>query len=162
FIPSDRKPEPEYRDRLERLMTEVQHFYRAGMEQNGYGPMTFELDRDGNGALQIREVRGRGPMRDYGRNSSDKVGREGKEAWAKDGIDIDNETVVIFQLLLDWQGAKAVEIGPYVGGGGPRGGTAWVYDDAKLDPRLLSSREPGGYYVYGPCSLGQFNTHYIG
>jgi hypothetical protein len=161
FIPADRKPEPDYRARLDRVMADVQRFYRLGMGQNGHGEMTFDLDREPGGALRIHEVRGRGPMRDYGRNASDKVRREVREALAKEKLDIDRETVVIFQLLLEWRGDKAVEIGPYVGGGGPRGGTAWVYDDARLDARLLPSREPGGYYA-GPCSLGQFNTHYIG
>ena len=161
FVPTDRKPEPEYRARLDRVMSEVQQFYRTGMEENGYGKVTFELDRDPKGALRVYEVYGKGPMRDYGRNDSAKVRREVKEALAKEKLDADAETVVIFQLLLEWRGGTAVELGPYVGGGGPRGGTAWVYDDAKLDPRLLASREPGGYY-HGPCSLGEFNTHYVG
>lgn len=161
FIPSDRKPEPEYRSRLDRIMTHVQRFYRSGMDQNGYGKITFELDRDPRGALRIYEVMGKRPMRGYGRNDAYKVRQEVKAALARDNIDIDNETVVIFQLLLEWRGDRAVEHGPYVGGGGPRSGTAWVFDDAKLDSQLLASRKPGGYYN-GPCSLGQFNTHYLG
>ena len=161
FIPTDRQPEPNYGDRLDRVMTEVQSFYRLGMEQNGYGKLTFELDRDAKGALKIYQVRANGPMADYGRNASGKVRQEVKAALARENVDIDRETVVIFQLLLEWKGDKAVEVGPYVGGGGPRSGTAWVYDDARLDARLLSSREPGGYYG-GPCSVGRFNTHYIG
>lgn len=161
FVPTDRRPEPDHRARLDRVMTEVQRFYRDGMDANGYGKLTFDLDRDAAGALRVHEVAGKGPMRDYGRDASDTVRREVRAALAKDGLDVDAETVVIFQLLLDWRGGKAEEIGPYVGGGGPRGGTAWVYDDARLDPRLLPSREPGGYY-HGPCSIGRFNTHYVG
>ena len=161
FIPTDRQPEPDYRERLDRVMTEVQAFYRLGMEQNGYGKLTFELDRDAKGALKIYDVQAKGPMANCGRNASGKVRQEVKAALAQEKLDMDCETVVIFQLLLEWQGDKAVEVGPYVGGGGPRSGTAWVYDDARLDARLLSSREPGGYY-HGPCSIGRFNTHYIG
>lgn len=161
FVPTDRKPEADYPARLERVMSEVQRFYRDGMDQNDYGKITFELDRDTKGSLRIYEVQGKFPMRDYGRNDADKVRREIKEALAKEKLDVDGETIIIFQLLFEWRGEKAVEIGPYVGGGGPRGGTAWVYDDVKIDPQLLSSRKPGGYYN-GPCSLGQFNTHYIG
>jgi NPCBM/NEW2 domain len=161
FVPTDRKPEPDFLVRLDRVMSEVQQFYRTGMDHNGYGKLGFELDRDSKGALRIHEVLAKGPMRDYGRDGADKVRQEVKAALAKEKIDIDRETIIIFQLLLEWRGDKAEEIGPYVGGGGPRGGTAWVYDDAKLDPRLLTSREPGGFY-HGLCSLGQFNTHYIG
>ncbi|MCZ2343117.1 MAG: hypothetical protein LC104_15195 [Bacteroidales bacterium] len=162
FIPTDRQPEPEFPARLDRIMKQVQEFYRDGMDQNGYGKKTFALDRDAKGALRIYEVRAKGPMRDYGRNGAGKVRREVKEAMAKQyNINIDNETIIIFQLLLEWKNGKAEEIGPYVGGGSPRSGTAWVYDDAKLDTQLLTSREPGGYY-HGPCSWGEFNTHYLG
>ncbi len=161
FIPSDRQVEPDFHARLDRVMTEVQRFYRAGMDQNGYGQISFELDRDAQGHLRVYEVQGKEPMRNYGRNASDKVRREVKDALARMRLDIDRETVVIFQLLLEWRDNRAVEIGPYVGGGGPRSGTAWVYDDARLDVQLLPSNQPGGYYN-GPCSLGQFNTHYIG
>ncbi|MDR3262293.1 MAG: NPCBM/NEW2 domain-containing protein, partial [Tannerella sp.] len=76
-------------------------------------------------------------------------------------IDPQREVLVIFQLLLKWDGPAAVEIGPFVGGGTSIAGTAWCYDDPMLDPLLLTSKKPGGYY-HSPCSIGQFNTHYIG
>lgn len=100
-------------------------------------------------------------MQAYGRNGADLVRKEVKESLAAQGVKMDEETFVVFQLLLDWRDGKAIEIGPYVGGGGPTSGTAWVYDDPHLDPKLLSSREAGGYYGH-PCSWGEFNTHYIG
>jgi hypothetical protein len=161
FVPSDRQPIDGYLERLDRVMSEVQRFYRDGMEAAGYGPKTFRLDRDQRGRLRIHLVRGQHPMRTYGRNASDKVRGEVKAALAQQGIDVDRETLVIFQVLLDWEGGKATEIGPYVGSGNHLAGTAWVYDDEHLDPRLLSSKAPGGYYG-GPCSLGEFNSHYIG
>lgn len=161
FIPTDRRAEPDYRVRLERVLTEVQRFYREGMRQNGYGSLSFELDRDDAKALRIFEVHAKKPMRAYGRNDGGKVRGEVKAALSERGIHVDQETIIIFQLLLEWQGEKAIEVGPFVGGGDAASGTAWVYDDAKLDTRLLSSKLPGGYYGR-PCSLGQFNTHYIG
>lgn len=162
FTPTDRQPESDRVARLDRIMTEIRQFYREGMKANGYGDLTFELDRTPAGTLRVRDIRGKEPMRAYGRNAAGKVRAEVKAALAADGLDADRETVIIFQQLLDWKDGKAIEVGPYVGGGGPRSGTAWVFDDAKLDPRLLASREPGGYYVSGPCSLGVFNTHYLG
>lgn len=161
FVPSDRQPIANRVERLDRVMTEVQKFYREGMVQNGYGPMTFQLDRNSDGSLRIFQINGRHPMRDYGRNDSSKVRQEVKEALAREGISMDRETVVVFELLLEWRDGKAVEVGPYVGGGGTTSGTAWVYDDERLDPRLLSSKKPGGFYNR-PCSLGEFNSHYIG
>ncbi len=161
FIPTDRKPEPDYRARIDRVMTHVQQFYREGMEQNGYGKLSFELERDADGALRIHDVAAQGKMRDYGRNDAARVSLETRVALAKQNIQTNRETLIIFQLLLEWDGDKATELGPYVGGGGPRNGTAYVFDDAKLDPKLLDSREKGGYY-HRPCSIGEFNTHYIG
>ncbi|HEV7226262.1 MAG TPA: hypothetical protein VGN42_26380, partial [Pirellulales bacterium] len=161
FIPSDRKPEPDRVERLDRVMTEVQRFYRDGMVQNGRGRATFELDRDIAGKLRLHEVHGKEVMRAYGRDAHGKVREEVKAALAREKIDIDRETVLVFQLLLDWKGAQAIEIGPYVGSGDAHSGTAWVYDDAKLDPQLLASLKPGGYYLR-PCSLGEFNSHYVG
>ena len=161
FVPSDRQPIDGYVKRLDRVMTEVQAFYRKGMEEAGYGPKTFRLDRDAQGRLRVDLVRGQHPMHDYGRNDAHKVREEVKGELARQGIDVDRQTLVIFQVLLDWEGSKATEIGPFVGSGNHLAGTAWVYDDPHLDPRLLSSKDPGGYYG-GPCSLGQFNSHYLG
>lgn len=161
FVPSDREPIAGYVERFDRVLTEVQRFYREGMAAAGYGRVTFALDRDAAGTLRVHLVRAKGPMRSYGRNAAGTVRREVKAALAKAGLDIDRETVVIFEALLAWQGGKATEIGPYCGGGTHTSGTAWAYDDKLLDPRKLASKEPGGYY-HRPCSIGQFNTHYIG
>ena len=161
FTPSDREPIPGYVERIDRCMTEVQRFYREGMIAAGYGPLTFELERDDAGRLKVFNVAGKHPMETYGRDSSGDVRDEVKAALTPRGIDIDQETIVIFQVLLRWDGDKAEEVGSYVGGGGHLSGTAWVYDDAKLDPRKLDSKEPGGFYGR-PCSIGEFNSHYLG
>jgi hypothetical protein len=161
FIPSDRQPEANFQHRLDRIMTDVQQFYRQGMAENGYGELSFELERHLDGALQIYTVQGKHPMTAYGRDAHDLVRQEVKATLARQGIDIDQETIIIFQLLLEWQQNKAIEIGPFVGCGTPHYGTAWVYDDAKLDPQHLASCVAGGYYG-SPCSIGQFNSHYLG
>jgi len=161
FVPSDRQPQKDYQERLDRVLVEVQRFYRDGMEAAGYGPKTFALDRDAKGRLRIDLVNGKRPMQEYGRNDGGAVHKEVKAALAAQGIDVDHQTLLIFQVLLAWEGSKAIEVGPYVGGGNHLSGTAWVYDDEKLDPRLLASKAPGGYYGR-PCSLGEFNSHYIG
>lgn len=161
FVPSDREPLRDYEERLDRVMTEVQRFYRDGMKAAGYDPKTFTLERDGRGRLVVHRVQGTSPMQDYGRNASGLVRREVKAALAKQSIDIDRNTWVIFQVLLQWEGDRAKEIGPYCGGGNHRTGTAWVFDDQRLDATLLASKAPGGFYG-GPCSIGQFNSHYIG
>lgn len=161
FVPTDRQSLPEYAERLDRVMTEVQRFYREGMAACGYGPLTFQLERDEKGKLRIHVVQGKHPMETYGRNSSGAVRDEVKAALVAKGTNIDNETTLIFQVLLKRDGDKAIEIGPYCGGGDHRHGTAWVYDDERMDAKLLDSKDPGGYYGH-PCSIGEFNSHYIG
>ena len=80
FTPTDREPLPDRVERLDRTLTEVQRFYRDGMQQHGHGPLTFELDRDADGKLRMFEVRAKGPMRDYGRDGAGKVRDEVKAA----------------------------------------------------------------------------------
>ncbi len=161
FTPSDREPIPGYAARLDKIMEHVRQFYRDGMAAAGYGQRTFNLDRQDDGSLRIFLVRGAHPTEKYGRDSGWALQRECSEALAKEGIDLGQETALIFNNLLLWEGDKAVEHGPYAGGGSSFSGFAWAYDDALLDPDKLSSKEPGGYY-HRPCSIGQFNSHYLG
>jgi hypothetical protein len=161
FIPSDCEPLENRQERLGRVMKHVQQFYRDGMEKQGYGPMTFALEWESPDKLKLYEIKGKKTQMEYGRNDSGVVRNEVRDALREQGINADQELVVIFQMLLKWEDGKATELGPYVGGGSHRSGTAWVYDDALLDAALLPSKEPGGYYGR-PCSIGQFNTHYIG
>jgi len=161
FIPSDCEPLENRHERLGRVMKHVQDFYRNGMEKQGYGAMTFALEWDSPDRVKLYEVQGKKRQAEYGRNDSGVVRNEVREALRDQGVNADQEVIVIFQLLLKWEDGKATELGPYVGGGSYRSGTAWVYDDALLDAASLPSKEPGGYYMR-PCSIGQFNTHYIG
>lgn len=161
FVPRDREPIPGYQQRVDRVMQEVQRFYREGMNAAGYGPMTFALERSLDDALVVHLVQAQEPMAHYGRDASADVRREVQAALAKSNIDMDQNTWVIFQVLLQWDGDRATEVGPYVGGGNHLAGTAWVYDDERLDPQQLASQAKGGYYGR-PCSLGEFNSHYIG
>ena len=82
FVTSDRQPIAGYQERLDRVMTEVQRFYREGMKAGGYGPRTFGLDRDEQDRLRIEVVNGRNPMQNYGRNDSQRVREEVKAALA--------------------------------------------------------------------------------
>lgn len=162
FVPSDMEPIPDRQERLGRVMRHVQDFFREEMKRNGYGPMTFSLEWEIPGKLKLYPVRGRRKQAEYGRHDTGAIREEVREALRSQYlIDLHEEVVVIFQLLLRWEGDQAVELGPYVGGGSHRSGIAWVYDDKRLDPDLLANKEPGGYYGR-PCSLGRFNTHYIG
>jgi len=164
FVPSDMEPIADRSERLGRVMRHVQDFFRNEMERNGYGPMTFALEWDSPDKLKIYEVRGQKKQEEYGRNDWSVIRNEVRDALQNQhSLNVDNEYLVIFQLLLkiEEDGVTSVELGPYVGSGTAFSGTAWVYDDHRLDANLLSNTEPGGYY-HRNVSIGQFNTHYIG
>src|ERR1035438_9034520 len=131
-----------YVDRLDRVMTEVQGFYRRGMEAAGYGPMTFDLARDKEGKLSVYVVRGKETMHAYGREDDSKVRAEVAKVLHSQGVEVDGRTLLIFEVLLEWKDGRAVEVGPYVGTGDHLAGTAWVYDDALLDPQQLAFKVP--------------------
>ena len=162
FSPSDCEPNPDRAERLYRVMAYVQEFYRAEMERNGFGDsMTFGLETTEPGKLKLYEVNAPGKQEDYGRESFWEVRKICGEELAKQGIDVNKEVVAIFQQGLKWEDGKATEVGSFVGMGTPFYGAGTFYDDPMLDPEKLSSKEPGGYY-HRPCSIGEFNSHYIG
>jgi hypothetical protein len=162
FVPSDMKPFPDNQERVGRVMKYVQDFFRKEMSRNGYGEKTFALEWDTPDKIKLYTVKGKKRQAEYGRDDAFVIGAEVYEVLRNQyKIDPQKEVVVIFQLLLKWNGSTTVEIGPYCGMGTPIAGTAWCYDDPMLDPLLLTSKSPGGYYNT-PCSIGQFNTHYIG
>jgi NPCBM/NEW2 domain-containing protein len=161
FTPNDREPIPGYVERLDKVLKHIRAFYRDGMEAAGYGPRTFDLDRKEDGTLRVFVVRGEHPTEKYGRDSGWTVQQECRKALLEEGIDLKQETALILNNLLLWEGDKNVEHGPYAGGGNHLSGFAWAYDDAMFDPDQLGSKEPGGYF-HRPCSVGKFNSHYIG
>lgn len=162
FTPSDCSPPPQRPERLGRVMKQIQSFFQGEMERNGFGPMTFALEWTSPGRLKLYEVSGKKTIKNYGRHSGWDVYEETRRFLATRDLDIDKEFVLMLTPLILWnEDGTATEWGPYAGGGTTASGFAWAFDDALLDSELLSSKEPGGYF-FAPCSLGVFNTKYIG
>jgi hypothetical protein len=165
FTPSDRTPDPNRHERLGRVMKNIQEFYRKGMETNGHGPKTFALEWTEPGKLRLHDVKGQRKLTDYPKGTEEVVFREVFEALKQQGIDMDREYTLILGVWVDWTGDVAKEYGPYAGLGNAEVGVAFACDDKLIDADLLSSKEPGGYHYMIPggyCSLGMFNTLYIG
>jgi hypothetical protein len=161
FVPADREPEPNYLARLDRVMTSIQTFYRNGMRANGYGPMTFRLDRTPDNQLNIIMVQGKEPTLAYDRESKDKIRGELRAEFARIGLDFEREVVIVFQPLLLREPGQTTELGPFIGGGNGYKGSALVYDDVRLDAALLGSTQIDGFSK-GGRTIGDFNTGYIG
>jgi len=164
FCPQGMEPIPGSQARLGRVLEHIQLFFREGMEENGFGPMSFRLDREAEGGLRVALVRGEAPMDEYHRQRPEafaKIQREVSSALREQGLRPEEETVLVFTPLLIWEGNRTREVGPYAGGGNHLSGFCIAFDDPRLDPRKLASKEPGGFFRR-PCSLGTFNSAYIG
>jgi hypothetical protein len=144
FTPKDRDPLPGYRERLDRILTDIQGFYRRGMERNGFGPLTFPLQRDAEGRLIVHVVKS---TRAYARGDdapSDDIREQVKRALRERGIDIDKEHIILFQNLLFIDGNEIRSWANYTYGGlGDHVcGTAWITDHPLEDSLNLDKEEP--------------------
>lgn len=142
FNPADREPIPGYRDRLDRIMTDLQDFFRTEMGRNGHGPMTFPLQRDEQGRLVVHLVQS---DRSYARGEAVTWGdicKQVKEALAQRDIDMGREYVITFQNLLFSDGNEIRGWMPYWGTGDHMHGHACVPDHTLIDPAKLLKAEP--------------------
>lgn len=165
WTPGDREPAPLYRERLSKILTDIQGFYAREMERVGFGPRSLRLAKAADGLVAIHLVRGKNPYQDYGRKSGDDIRGECISTLREAGIDPAKETVVIFCNMSNWDPEKRVisQNSPYYAGGSIKGGTAWQVDSPVLNLDLLT--DSGGQVQdgeYGRISIGRYNSIFIG
>jgi hypothetical protein len=165
WTPADTEPAPQYRERLTRAMKYVQNYYASQMESYGLGRRTIGLELAGDGLLKLRVVRGSKPFDRYATESGGEVRADCVKVLLAEGIEPDNETVVIFCNLSRWDPEKRTmrQTSPYYAAGTHRNGTAWQVDSPLLDPELLAKTEPrlrDGQY--GDISVGRYNSIFVG
>lgn len=165
WTPSDREPAPRFRERLSPIMEDIRSFYGKQMELLGLGNRTFSLDHDKDGLLKIHVVRGLQPYSHYQVKSGGEIRKECLEPLKAEGIDIDNETIVLFCNMSNWdpQARTISQNSPYYASGSNRRGTAWQVDSPILELSQLANK---GDKVrdgqYGNISLGRYNSIFIG
>jgi hypothetical protein len=167
FNPADRECLPGCQERIDRIMTDIQAWYRDEMQRNGFGPMTFPLERDPDGKLVIHVVKGnRTYAREQAMGEQEIRDNQVKPALRAEGIDIDQEHIIIFQNLLfveDKPGEQVIRAWcPYCGGGNHTNGTAWVTDFELLDTLNLPKKEPKIDDNGRPRTLGNYMVAQIG
>ncbi len=165
WTPADREPAPQYRERLSKILADIQSFYGREMERVGFGPRTLRLDPAADGLVRIHLVRGKNPYAQYGRKSGNDIRGECITTLREAGIDPKKETVVIFCNMANWDAEKRVisQNSPYYAGGSITSGTAWQVDSPILS--LDSLTDNGGHVQdgeYGRISLGRYNSTFIG
>ena len=154
-----------YRDRLQRTMLHIQSFYRNEMWRHGLGKRSFNLDMQSNGELVIHEVVGANDWKHYKKSDGERIKKECDPVLRKKGIRINQETVMIFTNLAEWNPEKKTFLhkSPYYARGDWRGGVAWQVDSEELDVTNLVKEVPvitDG--EYGRISLGKHNSIFIG
>lgn len=149
----DRDALPGYKDRIDRLVNNIQMYYSDQMKENGYPPLTFAVDRDKSGKVVVHEAHVRKYMDDLNVETSAEPTREAAtEVLRKAGINPDEEYMLVVVQMPDKKG-------PFYGKGDEKSGCCWICDAPHLDAANLDSMEKGDY-VFG--SLGMDNTVYIG
>ncbi len=169
FTPADRTPPAGYRERLGRLMTDIQDFYAREMERHGLGRRTIRFDRDADGGLTVFDVKGRSPAENYLETNGptgDLIRRESRATLQSAGIDDSKETVIYFCDVRTEKDGVVTGIGPYYGtvfSGAFQFGHCWFTDATILDPTLLSDKTTMLQdQQYGHISVGRYNSIFVG
>ena len=141
FHPADVEPQPLFRERLTRIMLDIQDFYRSEMKRNGFGERVFPLDVV-DGQLRIRVVKGKDPASAYSYESGGKVRGEIQRALAGT-LQLNREYVLIFNGMC----RKVAENDYFVKGGaklrrvaGQKRGTRCLCTPLRAGCQFLSPR----------------------
>ena len=122
WTPTDREPAPRHRERLSKIMEDIRAFYARELERNGFGPRTIRLQRDADGLCKFHLVKSARPYADYNVKSGADIRKECVPVLRAAGIEADNETLVIFCNMANWDTAKGTvsQNSPYYASGSNR------------------------------------------
>jgi hypothetical protein len=168
FTPSDRDPVPDYQRRLQTCLQEIRGFYRDEMNRNGFGPKTFDFERDAQDKLLIHLVKGKQTVSDNAqgwKNRHQTIGSECRAALKADGLSFDKETVIIVCNLADWNEKTGgySHPTPYTGEWTQQKGLCWVMDSPILNPDYLGRNEPiVRDFQFGQAPIGRRNSMLLG
>ncbi|HSH92790.1 MAG TPA: hypothetical protein VK968_01455, partial [Roseimicrobium sp.] len=119
WTPADREPAPMYRERLSKILTDIQSFYAREMQRVGFGPRTLRFEKAPDDLIRIHLVRGRNPYAFYGVQSGTVIRNECTDTLRQAGIEPSKETLVIFCNMSNWDPEKRIvsQNSPYYAGG---------------------------------------------
>ncbi len=168
WTPADRDPLEGYQQRLTRTLLHIQAFYRREMGRWGFEDRTIGLEQDAGGLVRIHVAKGTLKSAECSeQDSSDgqAIRRDCVKALQAAGIDGEQETIVIFCNLADWDpvNRQMSHHSPYYAGGTSKSGTAWQLDSPLLDSDHLAVKDQmltDGQY--GRISLGKYNSIFVG
>jgi len=168
WTPSDREPRAQYTERLSRVLKHIQAFYKKEMLTHGFGKRSIQLQEGKDGLIKIHVAKGARPANTY-TETNQKHGQEIRRDCAatlkKAGINANQETIVIFCNLANWDAKKRTmsHNSPYYAAGRHNQGTAWQLDSPLLDAKLLGVKDQFlRDRQYGRISVGRYNSIFIG
>ena len=116
FVPKDCTPLPDYEARLDRVVSDVNAFYRDGLRRFGIETGGLPLERE-HAKLVVHLVRGKLPASDYNYESGDRTAQEIRLA-LQDKMDVEREHLLVFYALCRREAdGRYVFTAPYYGGG---------------------------------------------
>jgi len=166
FVPKDCTPLPDYEARLDRVVSDVNAFYRDGLRRFGIETGGLPLERE-HAKLVVHLVRGKLPASDYNYESGDRTAQEIRLA-LQDKMDVEREHLLVFYALCRREAdGRYVFTAPYYGGGSQRSGLCHAADCEMLDPLLLTETNrtmvfTEHYYPRVEQTVAKFNSWYLG
>ncbi len=167
FRPADREPLEGHRERLTRIMLDIQSFYREEMERNGFRSQSFPLEMDGN-LLKLHYAQGALPHGRYSYPTGELVRRDIRRT-LRGKVNLEKDYVLIICGLCEEDDkGKFIFNSPYYGDGGAnhRKGHCFAADCRLLDTVHL--RDTESRIVFWEHNgdrdqtLAAFNSSYIG
>ncbi len=158
FTCSDQEPFPEHRERLDRVLTEIQTWFADQHESLGFGRTTIALERDQDGKVRLHEAQL--PFAVTTRRSAntretrDECVRISRLLLGKDNIDFDNSFVLMLTTIPDDHGAA-----PYFGHPHQTKGSCFAVDTPWLDSKYTQT---DGAKVWKGKPIGPANSALVG
>ncbi len=166
FHGKDREPLTNWEQRLDRVLTAVDSFYRDGFKQAGIDVDGVNFERAGKKYV-ITVVRGDKDSKSYDANSGPQLqGEIARKAGGKIDFAKDHVLVLTGLTYLRDDGIYAFH-SPYNGMGSSQQGVCYASDSEVLDPKYLSDKSSRMKFTERPgmlkdCLIAEFNSWYIG
>ncbi len=156
---SDQSPFPEHRERLNRVLTEIQDWFASQHEAAGFGRTTFGLERDADGLVKLHEgalpfevgSRTRNNLLNHTRHECVKIARA---LLSKVDVNYDRSFVLILTTIPDDHGAA-----PFFGNIIQDRGYCYAVDTPWLDSKYTQT---AGEKVWKGKPVGPANSALIG
>ncbi|HBJ36685.1 MAG TPA: glycosyl hydrolase [Planctomycetaceae bacterium] len=164
FTPNDRPPAKDHTARIRRIVEAAAKFYQDELKRHGFDGRTMKVLRNPKGEVQVMDVVGQFPDRQYGKPDGPKIRDEIIPVLRQAEIDPQKSVLLMFCNLMDYDpdASTISHHSPYYGSGSHLAGNAWQCDSEILDPRRLTDSTKLRDGQYGDITIGKHNSIFLG